>query len=566
MYRRAAFTLKSRLRQIHTSSLLRQQSTYASRAIIVSSVVISGALIWRSNKEIIHNDSEWSGPSQTPSKVTRGSDIKNSEVLQSVVWGSNKSKTLLLDKEDPDSIRTPAIAEWLEDVALRDLVLHKSHAACVDARGDVYQWGAGHFDSVEHDSPALTLRNKNIVQLQLTESKLYALSASGKIYAMESYASKQSLPTGSLKPSSYPLWSMGWLWGKEEEAVDFVEIKPQQQLKRRETFVSISAGNDHLLALTNSGRAFAHPVNSNANIYGQLGFRKIEVPDPGHPFGHSFLPVQLVPKPLSGIPSKEHYAWKDNDTIRFCPTIYEIPSLRDIPVSQVAAGGRNSFIRTTTGNVLGWGANEYGQIGLGGSVTVPAITVPTEVIPWRMSHQAHSKCVDISAGGDLTCFQVEYSDEGKADIYMCGNGQWGGLGNNLFSNAQGTPVRSKNIGNLSEYSDATQSIVPIVPRSVSVSQTGHVLLTLDTTNGGRAGCDLLAWGKNQDFELGNGKKSSVPVPTTINMGDERTILRKRKGAKVTDLKGRLWSRKAEVEQTAVAGYNSSVVYWKIRQL
>ncbi len=250
-----------------------------------------------------------------------------------------RSKTLLLDKEDPDSIRTPAIAEWLEDVALRDLVLHKEHAACIDARGDVYQWGTGHFGSAENDSPALTLRNKvrhilssskerwlildiqNIVQLQLTESKLYALSASGQIYAMEASASRQSLPAGS--PTQSPWWRMGWLWGKEE-TVDFVEIKPQQQLKRRESwalllhpytsffenlsrFVSMSAGNDHLLALTNTGRAFSHPVNSNANVYGQLGFRKIEVPDPSHPFGHSVLPVQLVPKSLSGIRSGQEH-------------------------------------------------------------------------------------------------------------------------------------------------------------------------------------------------------------------------------------------------------------------
>ncbi|KAK0197250.1 regulator of chromosome condensation 1/beta-lactamase-inhibitor protein II [Armillaria mellea] len=565
MYRQAASTLKSRLRHIHTLSPLRQQhATYASPTFILSAVVISGALIWRSNREIIHNDSEWPGPSQPPSKVTRDSNVKNSEALQSLVWGSNKSKTLLLDREEPDSIRTPAIAEWLEGVALRDLVLHKDHAACVDARGDVYQWGAVHFGYAENDSPALTLRNKNIVQLQLTESKLYALSASGQIYAIEASASRQSLPARS--PPQSPWWSMGWLWGKEE-TVDFVEIKPQQELKRRESFVSMSAGNDHLLALTNTGRAFSHPVNSNANIYGQLGFRKIAVPNPSHPFGHSALPVQLVPKSISGIRSgQEHEAWKDNDTIRFCPTIYEIPSLQGVPVSQVAGGGRNSFIRTISGRVLGWGANEYGQIGLGGSVTAPTIMVPTEVIPWRMSHQAHSKCADISAGGDLTCFKVEYQDEGKADIYMCGNGQWGGLGNNLFSNAQGTPVRAKNIGNLSEYSDATRSIVPIVPRSVSVSQTGHVLLTLDTRDGGRAGCDLLAWGKNQDYELGNGKKSSVPAPTTVSMGDERTILRKRTGANVTDLRGRSWSRRVEVEQTAVAGYNNSVVYWKIRNL
>ncbi|KAG7452648.1 RCC1/BLIP-II [Guyanagaster necrorhizus] len=532
MYRRATFTLRSRLRHIHTSSTLRQQR--ASRAIIASSVFISGALIWCSNKEIIHNDSEWPGPSQTSSKVTRDSDVKDSKALQSLVWGSNKSKTLLLGKEDPDSIRTPAIAEWLEDVALRDLVLHKDHAACVDARGDVYQWGAGYFGSAKHDSPALTLQKKNIVQLQLTESKLYALSASGKIYAMEASASRQSLSPGSpTSASSYPWWSMGWLWG-EEEVVDFVEIKPQQQLKRCESFVSMSAGNDHLLALTNMERAFAHPVNSNANVYGQLGFRRIQVPDLSHPFGHSVLPVQLVPRSLSDVRSgKDQEAWKDNDTIRFSPTIYEIPSLRDVSVSQVAAGGRNSFIRTTTGKVLGWGANEYGQIGLGGSIIVPMITVPTEVIPWQISHRT----------------QMEYPEEGKVDIYMvrrCGRG--------ILEIC------------LNVDSDATQNMVPIVPRSASVSQTGHVLLTLDTSDGGRAGCDLLAWGKNQDYELGNGKKSSVPVPTTINMGDERTILRKRKEAKVMDLQGRLWRGKVEVEQTAVAGYSNSVVYWKIRKL
>jgi len=33
------------------------------------------------------------------------------------------------------SIRTPTVATWLDDVALRDLRLHDSHAACVDARG-----------------------------------------------------------------------------------------------------------------------------------------------------------------------------------------------------------------------------------------------------------------------------------------------------------------------------------------------------------------------------------------------------------------------------------------------
>jgi alpha-tubulin suppressor-like RCC1 family protein len=42
-------------------------------------------------------------------------------------------------------MRQPTIAKWLEGVALRELQLHKKHAACVDSRGDVYQWGDGFF-------------------------------------------------------------------------------------------------------------------------------------------------------------------------------------------------------------------------------------------------------------------------------------------------------------------------------------------------------------------------------------------------------------------------------------
>ena len=43
-------------------------------------------------------------------------------------------------------------------MALRDLVLHEKHAACVDARGDVYQWGKGFSEKARQ--PILTLRGK----------------------------------------------------------------------------------------------------------------------------------------------------------------------------------------------------------------------------------------------------------------------------------------------------------------------------------------------------------------------------------------------------------------------
>lgn len=95
---------------------------------------------------------------------------------------------------------------------------------------------------------------------------------------------------------------------------------------------------------------------------------------------------------------------------------------------------------------------------------------------------------------------------------------------------------------------------------MSVSPTGHVLLTLDSA-GGR---DLFSWGKNFDYELGNGKRSSVAMPTTLIAHDgERFILQRKKAKEVLDGQGYVWKRGVEVEQRAIAGYSSSAVFWKV---
>jgi hypothetical protein len=79
------------------------------------------------------------------------------------------------------------------------------------------------------------------------------------------------------------------------------------------------------------------------------------------------------------------------------------------------------------------------------------------------------------------------------------------------------------------------------------------------------GCDLVVWGKNYESELGNGKKSSVPVPTTLETPEGgRFMLRHRKAKEIKDLHGKVWKRGIEVEQSAVVGFNNSAVYWKIK--
>ena len=74
-----------------------------------------------------------------------------------------RNHTLSSDKEVAEFVRTPAVTDWLKGVALRDLSVHERHAACIDANGDVYQWGDGFFGTEPGSSrarPQLTLRGK----------------------------------------------------------------------------------------------------------------------------------------------------------------------------------------------------------------------------------------------------------------------------------------------------------------------------------------------------------------------------------------------------------------------
>jgi alpha-tubulin suppressor-like RCC1 family protein len=154
---------------------------------------------------------------------------------------------------------------------------------------------------------------------------------------------------------------------------------------------SIAAGRDHLLALTSSGRTFMHPITKNANSHGQLGFRKFDTPDPSSATSASRLHVELTPRAVTdpyarstryargsttpssasasataggggSLPVSENLVDVDDMSLNFSDRFFEVPALRGVKVVQIAACARSSFVRTDTGRVLGWGANDYGYV------------------------------------------------------------------------------------------------------------------------------------------------------------------------------------------------------------
>jgi len=119
----------------------------------------------------------------------------------------------------------------------------------------------------------------------------------------------------------------------------------------------------------------------------------------------------------------------------------------------------------------------------------------------------------------------------------------------------------------SAVSEKTNNLQPIAPHALSVAPDGHVLLALETharAGPGGGGRDLLAWGTNYDYQVGNGKRASIAVPTTLEPVDgERIMLAKRRAKVVRDLQGRVWKRGVDVEQVVIGGYGNSLVYWRI---
>lgn len=267
------------------------------------------------------------------------------------------------------------------------------------------------------------LNIQNIRTLAPAPNKIFCLSSSGRLYALSSSRTEQASDAWKNERS---WWS--FLFSSSPSA-DFVEIKADGGLKRGERFIGASCGLHHLLVVTNKGRSFSLPVSERGNSHRQLGTRQI---------------IQATPDPT--------HAASDP---RFATTLSEIPSLAGIQIDQVAASSYTSFARTSTGRVLGWGANESGQIGLGPTAIVDVVPTPVEIVLARNYPGGTTlKCLDIVAGGASTMFTVERDTPGKpgtwVDLLACGNGMTGALGNGLWSSASPSPVRVKTVSGLQE--------------------------------------------------------------------------------------------------------------------
>jgi alpha-tubulin suppressor-like RCC1 family protein len=350
-------------------------------------------------------------------------------------WGSNRYLTLL---PDPliSVVKKPVPLTNLGSTPFRDLALAEKYGAVLDAKGDCWMWGVGYDPSGQIGR---SLRNKvstAAARLQVADNrkklktlasgpgKLFALSRDGKLYCVSAIRAFQA-HRQDLAEQSW--WS--WLFSSDA-GVDHIELKPEGGFKRGERWSGVATGMHHLLAVTNKGRTFSLPLSPAGNSHRQLGTREnLGIPTSGD------LPPDFDP--------------------RFAREPAQIPALSGIAIEQVAASDRTSFVRTPTGRVLGFGANELGQVGLGGGGAVEIVQTPVEIVLARSyPGGTYVRALDISAGGSTTMFTVQREMPGKdgkfIDLLACGNGISGALGNGLWISASSIPTRVKTVSGLQE--------------------------------------------------------------------------------------------------------------------
>ena len=240
------------------------------------------------------------------------------------------------------------------------------------------------------------------------------------------------------------------------------------------TYVQVSAGANHSLALGSDGNAYAW----GWNYYGQLG--------DGTSGSYRYTPVRVK------TPDRNTYP--------------DLP--KDFTYVQVSAGDSYSLALGSDGNAYAWGYNNYGQLGNG--------YVSYRTIPVKVSKPANTPTdftyLQVSAGHQHS---LAVGSDGNA--YACGDNSPGSVGDGTTTN-RATPVKVRKPAD--------------TPTDFTYLQVnagwGH---SLALGSDGKT----YAWGLNWYGQLGNSSGGSSSIPVRVR--DPANPTDKSKGLKATQVSG-----------------------------
>lgn len=256
------------------------------------------------------------------------------------------------------------------------------------------------------------------------------------------------------------------------------------------TFVAVSGGGQHSLALTADGRAYAWGDNSHRQL-GDGTATSSGLPVAVQlPAGVTFTRVAAGNEHSLALGSDGRvYAWGDNShgqlgdgttTASGIPVAVQTPP--GVTFTAIATGAFHSLAVGSDGVTYAWGQNDVGQLGIGDETDA---SEPTPVpAPAGVSFTA-------VAAGDYSSAAV--GSDGRA--YTWGNNDLGQLGTGTFAGST-VPVPAS---------------TPAGATIATVSLTAEFVLALATDG------TLYAWGDNYGGQLGDGSEDTSPVPLEVAM-------------------------------------------------
>ena len=388
---------------------------------------------------------------------------------------------------------TPPVAS----TAISHIDVGNYHVCANSYAGAGYCWGKNDFGALgngtnNNEAAPFAVNNtgvlagKNIVGTSAGYNHTCVVDDNGRVYCW-GYNSQGQLGNGASGTTNNPF---------PTAVVTTGPLSSRQVVK-------VNGGDSHTCAVTADGNVYCW----GGNNYGQLGiggtassFVPVEIDMSGVTAGKNFIDVSAGYAHTCALASDgTAYCWGFNGHGQLgdnSPTLADstVPVLvaGGLRFSQISAGDEHSCGVTFSGRVYCWGYNQQGQVGNASLVDTRAPTaVDTSGV---LAGLTVSK---VAAGYRHTCVLAEQ------DAYCWGNNDAGQLGNGEVFVTHTTPVAVVKTGTLNG-------------KALSDIATGRYSSCAVATPG--TGGDVLCWGKNDDGQLGDGKRpvdSSVPSSVTM---------------------------------------------------
>ena len=385
--------------------------------------------------------------------------------------------------------------------------LDSSFSLAVDSDGNAYAWGSNYYGQlgdgttdkrttpVMVSKPANTPPDFTYIQVSTGSTHSLALGSDGNAYAWgdntygklgDGTTTQRKTPVRVSKPANTP--------------PDF-------------TYIQVSAGGNHSLALGSDGNAYAWGYNNS----GQLGdgtYNNRKTPNiVGKPADFAYVLVSAGGSHTLALGSDGNaYAWGSNyygqlgdgtTTKQNTPVRVRIPvgAPTDFAYVQVSAGGNHSLAVGSDGYAYAWGWNgNDGQLG-NNSTTDSAVPVRVRDPASPTDTNKGLKVVQVHAAGDHS---LAVGSDGYAYAWGCNLA--GQLGNKTSGNyVNPVPVR---VRDPASPTDASKGL-----KVVQVSGGYHYSLAMGSDG------NAYAWGYNYYGQLGNNNTidTNVPVPPVFNL-------------------------------------------------